>query len=133
MKIYKSKIDWWWGLPLLYPLFLSVTSLIDGEWIGFAGLGLIVGFVLFLSKTTQYIIDGNQLTVKSCWIVCEKIEIGTIRKVEKTNSILSSPALSLDRIAIRYNRFDDVYISPKYKDEFVAELVKENPNIEVTI
>ena len=66
MKIYKSKIDWWLGLLLVYPIYLSVASLIKEQWIyGFAGLAFVIGVVLFVSKTTRYIINDTQLIVKS--------------------------------------------------------------------
>ena len=55
------------------------------------------------------------------------------KKIEKTNSILSSPALSLDRIAIKFNKFDEVYISPKEKQAFVDDLIKINPAIEIKL
>ena len=131
MKIFKSKIDWWFGLILVYTIFLSITALLEGEWIGLLGLTGVVGFILILSKTTQYIINENQLVVKSTWIVNERIDISKITKVEKSNSILSSPALSLDRLLVRYNKYDEVLISPKEKIEFINELLKINPNIEI--
>ena len=131
MKIFKSKIDWWFGLILVYPIFLSVKAMLEGEWIGLLGLTGVVGFILILSKTTQYIINENQLVVKSTWIVNERIDISKITKVEKSNSILSSPALSLDRLLVRYNKYDEVLISPKEKIEFINELLKINPNIEI--
>ncbi len=131
MKIFKSKIDWWFGLILVYPIFLSITALLEGEWIGLLGLAGVVGFILILSKTTQYIINENQLVVKSTWIVNERIDISKITKIEKSNSILSSPALSLDRLLVRYNKYDEVLISPKEKIEFINELLKINPTIEI--
>lgn len=133
MKIYKSKIDWWLGLVLVYPIFRSFESILTGEWIGYLLLALIVLFIVFVSKTTRYIINENQLIVKCMFIVNERIEINKIRKIEKTSSILSSPALLIDRIAVRYNKFDEVYISPKEKQLFVEELLKINPEIEVRI
>jgi hypothetical protein len=131
MKVFKSKIDWWFGLVLVYPIFLSITAILEGEWIGLLGLAGVVGFILILSKTTQYIINENQLIVKSTWIVNERIAISKITKIEKSNSILSSPALSLDRLLVRYNKYDEVLISPKEKKEFIDELLKINPTIEV--
>lgn len=133
MKIYKSKIDWWLGLPLLYPLFLSITSIIEGKWFGYLIFISILLLVVFISKSTKYIINENLLTIKSLFVVNTKIDISTIRKIEKTSSILSSPALSLDRIAIRYNKFDEIYISPKEKQLFIDEMLKINPNIEIKI
>jgi hypothetical protein len=67
------------------------------------------------------------------FIVNDRIDISKIRKIEKTSSILSSPALSLDRIAVRYNKFDEVYISPKEKQNFLNDLLQINPNIEVKV
>lgn len=131
MKVFKSKIDWWFGLILVYPIFLSIKALLEGEWIGLLGLTGVVGFILILSKTTQYIINENQLVIKSTWIVNERIDISKITKIEKSNSILSSPALSLDRLLVRYNKYDEVLISPKEKKEFIDELLKINPAIEI--
>lgn len=131
MRVFKSKIDWWFGLILVYPIFLSIKAMVEGEWLGLLGLVAAIGFILFLSKTTQYIINENQLIVKSTWIVNERIDISKITKVEKSNSILSSPALSLDRLLVRYNKYDEVLISPKEKKEFIDELLKINPTIEI--
>lgn len=131
MRVFKSKIDWWFGLILVYPIFLSIKTMLEGEWLGLLGLVAVVGFILFLSKTTQYIINENQLIVKSTWIVNVRIDISKITKVEKSNSILSSPALSLDRLLVRYNKYDEVLISPKEKKEFIDELLKINPTIEI--
>lgn len=131
MKVFKSKIDWWFGLILVYPIFLSIKAMLEGEWIGLLGLTGVVGFILILSKTTQYIINENQLVVKSTWIVNERIDISKITKIEKSNSILSSPALSLDRLLVRYNKYDEVLISPRDKTEFIDELLKINPAIEI--
>jgi hypothetical protein len=39
----------------------------------------------------------------------------------------------LDRIAVVYNKFDEVLISPKEREAFVQELLKINPNIEVKL
>lgn len=133
MKIYKSKIDWWLGLVLVYPIFRSIVSIIEGEWLGYLGIVLCFLFIVFISKSTRYIIAENQLIVKCMFIVNDRIEISKIRKIEKTNSVLSSPALSLDRIAIKFNKFDEVYISPKERQNFLNDLLLINPNIEVNV
>jgi hypothetical protein len=133
MKIYKSKVDWWLGLVLVYPIFRSVASIVEGEWIGYIGIVLCLLFIVFISKSTRYIISENHLIVKCMFIVNDKIEISKIRKIEKTNSILSSPALSLDRIAIKFNKYDEVYISPKERQNFLVDLLQINPNIEVNV
>ncbi|WP_445452838.1 PH domain-containing protein [Flavobacterium sp. 25HG05S-40] len=133
MKTYKSKIDWWLGLLLLYPIFLGISSIIEGDWMGYLVIVSCLLFIFFISKSTRYIITKDELIVKCMFIVNERIEISKIKKIEKTNSVLSSPALSLDRIAIKFNKFDEVYISPKEKQAFVDDLVKINPAIEIKL
>lgn len=133
MKVYKSKIDWWLGLFLVYPIFMSIKNILEGNLYGLIGLSVFVGLILIFSKTTRYIIIENQLIVKSTWIVNERIDISKITKIEKSNSVLSSPALSLDRLSVRYNKYDEVLISPKEKKAFIDELLKANPNIEILV
>lgn len=89
----------------------------------FAGIVVLISFLFY---TTRYKIEGENVVI---WRT--KIHIHSIRKVYKTRNPLSSPALSLDRIAIVYNKFDEVLISPVERDDFIQELLKINPNIEV--
>jgi hypothetical protein len=133
MKIYKSKIDWWLGIVFVYPLFLGIQSIVEGKWIGFLIFFGVLFFIWFISKTTSYTIKEDELQVKSMFLVNQKIDISKIRKIDKSNSVLSSPALSFDRIVIRFNKYDDIYISPKQKVEFVEELLSINPSIQVEI
>jgi hypothetical protein len=123
MKIYKSKIDWWLIILILilfgYPI---VDGILSKEYVLSLVFGLILIIFFFLSKTIQYKIDGENLVI---WKT--KIDIKTIRKIYRTNNPLSSPAMSLDRIAIVYNKFDEVLLSPKERDEFINELLKIAP------
>lgn len=133
MKKFNSKVDAWIFLVLSFPIFISLYSIIGGDYTGYF---VLIGFIIFavlLFKTTIYSIDENNLIVKSLFIVNQKIEISTIRKIEKSNSILSSPALSLDRIVVKFNKYDEIYLSPKLKELFVEELLKVNPTIEINI
>jgi hypothetical protein len=80
---------------------------------------------------TNYTITGDgSLKVRCGFFVNLFIDINTIRKIEATKSVLSSPALSLDRLEVFYNKFDSVMISPKNKENFVAQLQNINPAIE---
>ena len=127
MKIYKSKVDWWLVLLVAgifgYPI---IDGILTQEYILSVLFSGILLLFFFLSKTIQYKIEGENLII---WHT--KIEISTIRKIYRTNNPLSSPALSLDRIAIVYNKFDEILISPKERNELINELLKINPSIEV--
>lgn len=86
----------------------------------------VLSLVFLMFKSIKYKIDGENLQI---WWT--KIDIKSIRKIYSTNNPLSSPALSLDRIAVVYNKYDEVLISPKERADFIQELLKINPNIEV--
>ena len=98
------------------PFILSVISL---------------GFIYYNSKTTYYIIEGNELICKSLFLK-KKIEINSIRKVEKSNSLgsLFKIATAFHGLTIHYNKFDDVFISPENHPEFCKLLNEQNPSIQ---
>lgn len=96
--------------------------------------GVILGIVLPIFLNTSYTINGGILQVRSGWIVRTDIPVASIKAIRPTNSILSSPALSVaDRIEITYGKFDSVIVSPKERAEFIADLARLNPAIVVTV
>ncbi|WP_396209015.1 PH domain-containing protein [Flavobacterium sp.] len=127
MKIYKSKVDWWLiiliGCVFGYPI---IDGILTNEYFLSAIFAFVLVLFFLLSKTIRYRIEGENLMI---WNT--KIEIKSIRKIYRTNNPLSSPALSLDRLAIVYNKFDEILISPKERNEFIDELLKINPSIEI--
>lgn len=129
MKTFRSKIDWWLILIIVgifsYPIVEGISTKQYGLSITMISI-LMIMFWMF--SKIKYVIEGTMLKV--WWI---KIDIHSIKRIFKTNNPLSSPALSLDRIAIVYNKYDEVLISPKFKKEFVDELLKIKPSIIVEI
>ena len=130
---FNSKI----GLEIAIPLFvilIGVTSLMFIDTISWLGvmimLGLIV-FVVHLFSTTYYLIKEDKLGIKCGFVFNKVIEIQSITKISESYNAMSSPATSLDRLEIKFNQNDMVLISPKNKKQFIAELKKINPDIEV--
>jgi hypothetical protein len=129
MKIFRSKVDWWLvGIIIIVFAYPIIDGILSKQYALSFTMLAILGLIGIMFSKIKYVIVGNVL--KIWWI---KVEIQTIRKIYKTRNPLSSPALSLDRIAIVYNKYDEVLISPKYKKEFVDELLKINPAIVVEI
>ena len=129
MTVYKSKIDWWLiiliGALFGYPV---IEGIINKDYLmSLVFFGLLI-LIFFMFWSIQYKIVGEQLKV---WTT--KIDTHSIKKVYRTNNPLSSPALSLDRIAIVYNKYDEILISPKDRSAFIAELLSINPSIEVVL
>lgn len=135
MSTYKSKVDVWLVVLIFAPaVYLLYTSLNSAEYGAVIILLLSVLFVAYLFLTTEYKITQTALNIKAGFIVDKNIAISEIKSVQKTNNMLSSPALSLDRLEIKYgNKFDFILISPVRKEEFVKELLSVNPDIQVTI
>ncbi len=133
-KTYKSKI----GIELVIVLSISLGAsailfIAEGIWLGLLLIVIVVVFIINLFTTTDYTIKGENLYVRSGIFFKKTISIQSIRKIEESGSILSGPALSLDRLEIFYNKFDSVLVSPKNKDEFIAHLTRINSLIDVKL
>lgn len=90
-----------------------------------------IGLVLSILFYTRYIIRDRKLIVR-CGPFVQRIEIGSIRTVKrKARTILSSPRLSMDTLGIQYNKYDDAFLSPRRKEDFIRVLKTINPSIEV--
>jgi len=59
------------------------------------------------------------------------VNIKEIRSIRGTRNPFIDPALSMDKLEINYARFHTIAIAPKNKDEFVRQLLKQNPNIQI--
>lgn len=127
MKVYRSKIDWWLIIVIFivfcYPM---IEGIVTKDYVMFSVSFGILSLVFLMFKSIKYKIDGENLHI---WWT--KIDIKSIKKIYSTHNPLSSPALSLDRIAVVYNKYDEVLISPKEREDFIRELLKINPNIVV--
>lgn len=131
-KTYHSKI----GLELLLPILfilLSTSALMvtSKSWIGLLIILAVLAFILHLFLNTNYTIEGNLLTVKSGLLYNSTIDIQTITKVSETNNLISSPAVSLDRLEISYGSHNSVIISPREKQDFLDHLLRINPKISI--
>ena len=130
---FKSKIDKWllilMSLAILLPgiflLFSQESSLT--KWVIIAILSASLALVIWVYLTTIYTIDGSILKVRSGPFVW-KLEVNQIQKINSTRSILSSPALSFDRIFIECSD-SSLIISPQNKQIFIEELQKFNSKI----
>ena len=130
---YPSKKGFVIYIPVIIMIGVCALGIINGEY--FSALFCTVLVLLIVAPmilNTNYTISAdNTLRVRCGFFVNLLIEIDKVRKIEFTRSVLSSPALSMDRIEIFYNKFDSVIVSPENKLEFIAELISLNPDIEV--
>ena len=133
-KKFRSKIDPW--LLVLLVAIIGVQALVMGT-IAFTAPGtrvalitiivtlIAIAFVGSLITATYYSIEGPTLKIVSGpfrW----KVPIAEITSITPTRSVLSSPALSLDRLRITWGPKDRrIIVSPADKNGFVKALGME--------
>lgn len=130
---YNSEKDWWIGLiiwiSMIFGLYTTgyVTFTKNQSFIPFAIFVLLIGFVAWIWFGTYYVFGDESLIIR-CGPIKEIVPYNKIISVKKTRNPLSSAALSINRIEIRYGKF--TLISPVNRDDFLAELSKRcNCNI----
>ena len=79
----------------------------------------------------RYVIDDEYLLIRTKFFPSQKVTLQDIRKIEESNSILAAPAFSFDRLEIIYNKYDSILVSPENKEQFIADLLNVNPEIEI--
>ena len=89
-----------------------------------ATMFFVLGFGIASIINIKYVIVNDTLRIYSFFWIHKDIKIDSIRKMEPSRSIISSPAGSLKRLAIHYNKYDVVYISPRYQEDFINEINK---------
>jgi purine-cytosine permease-like protein len=135
-KQFKSKIDRWIFVLLIVVIIVQIVAvgsaaiqardpLITTGMI-FLMIG-VVGLMVWLLLGTYYTVDRGVIKVVSGpfrW----KIPIDQITSVTATKSPLSSPALSLDRICIRYGKRRRIMISPADRAAFLTAIGRDLEN-----
>ncbi|MDH3338151.1 MAG: PH domain-containing protein [Gammaproteobacteria bacterium] len=129
-KRFKSKVDRWIIVLLVIVIVAEVFA------IGSAALQAsdplvttamillgtaIAALIVWLTLGTYYVVDRGKLIVVAGPIRWN-VPIEQISSVEATKSPLSSPALSLDRLRIRYGKNRRIMISPADKAGFLKAI-----------
>ena len=131
--IFPSKIDWWlFGSLLLILLGISAMTVADGLY--FVPLSMLpaLAFIVWLLRRTYYAVEPPTQTLRVVSApLTWRVPIDKITRVQDSRSVLSSPALSIDRLKISYNRYDELLISPRDKAGFIVALQRLNPRIQV--
>jgi hypothetical protein len=130
MKIFKSKRDPWLVVVIYLNSFICflasayvLTEGVSAPNIIIATLTSFIGgiFPIWLIISLRYMIDRKMLSI-TCGPFSWEIELSSIRSVEPSNEMTSSPALSLDRLLIVYGVGKAVLVSPKDKEGFIHAL-----------
>ena len=93
-------------------------------------LYLPLSILLWVYFDTYYIIEGQKLKYHSAFIKGE-IEINKIKEIVKGKTVWVGikPALASKGLIIKFNKFDEIYISPTSNEMMISDLIDINPNI----
>jgi hypothetical protein len=126
---FRSAVGGWYYLVIVFAAVIIGTPLPglleSGQYTSLAILGcsalFALGLPVWLLFSTHYTITPDLLTVR-CGPFSWQIPRAAIHSVGPTRSALSGPALSLDRLEIRYGRGNAVLVSPMDKTAFQRAL-----------
>lgn len=134
---FSSKRDTWIGLLLWIPIiavFVLTTwiPLTNGHYdpIGTFIFVPIVAFIAWIWFGTGYRVTDDELNIKS-GPIRQTIPLKEITKIESTRNPISSPALSLDRLEIKYGEGNVAIISPQDKEGFINLIVSKYPTVTI--
>ena len=128
-QVFKSRVDTWLAVLILLSMGLCIYgagyAVLEGELLdNLVALFMIATGVvlpLWLQLSTRYTVSDAQLDIR-CGPFRWQIQRDSISSIKPSNNPLSSPALSLDRLRIRYEGGRCVLVSPKDKTGFVRAL-----------
>lgn len=129
---FASKIDWWLAVLLIAPVVLIGAFLLAGvsePWVLVLTLAP-QALVMWILARTFYVVTEDALLVRSGpfrWT----IPLASIRSLAATRNPLSSPALSLDRIAVEHTG-GRLMVSPRSKAAFVRAVLALAPSVRVS-
>jgi hypothetical protein len=114
------------GERLISPGPVAGRLIVGGVCVGLAA------FTVWLLYSTSYEMTPENLVIRA-GPIRRVVKLETIESVTPSRSPLSSPALSLDRLRIRYRGGGfGVLLSPEDKRGFLRALVERCPQLELT-
>lgn len=125
---FRSAVGWTFKIPALGVGFGLILSQVYGfNPVALVALGFSFALIAWLYASTAYTVTDEGLRVQSGPLY-SRIDARLIERVRPTRTILSAPALSLDRLEIS-GGFGSVVVSPADKVGFVRALKKVAPQM----
>jgi hypothetical protein len=135
--IFPSKVDTWIFVLTAIPLAVSMVAVgaalpaspPPGVVALLVGLEvLLLGCILLTFRSTRYEVTAHEVVARSGpfrW----RIAIDGIESIHPSRSPASSPALSLDRLEIRYDGDRRLLVSPRDREGFLKAIVARSPHL----
>jgi hypothetical protein len=130
--VYPSEVDGWIAVVLVLTLAISLWSLgvmlgspTQANLIGAGITAVVLTGTGLIMVPIRYVVASDHLVIRSgLWR--RRIPLAGILRIYPSRSILSSPALSMDRLAVEYRPAPrsraTILISPVRREEFVRQV-----------
>lgn len=131
-RTFKSKIDKWYHL-LVWVVLILIFYFFWQHMIGWAITMLLLSVLLLESLfRTDYVFTGDgDLMVKCGFFPRYRIPLNEIREIRYIRSNRLAYALSTDRLLL-VTPFGTRMISPENREDFIKQVRKYNPTVQVT-
>ena len=134
---FPSKRDLWLSLLVWIPLLGVMIPIVlipfkNGQFdpISIFIFVPVVAFVAWIWFGTGYRVTDDELKIKS-GPIRQTIPLEKITSIESTRNPISSPALSMDRLEIKYGEGKFAIISPLDKEGFINLIIRKYPKVTI--
>lgn len=116
---------------VLFPIFTNGLENYKFIWPNLLIIA-VVAFLIWTGLGTSYELTDHELKYKS-GPLRGTIEIEKIREIIVETTLWSGlkPATARKGLLIKYDKYNEIYISPKTNESFVEKLLEMNPSIKV--
>lgn len=130
--VFHSRIAPWFTISVLIPVGIMVYIFFQEPWYAaFILLPLLV-LILPIYFRTYYRLHPIDGLIVRCGLFYRKtFDLKQLKSIKYTSNPLSSPALSLRRLELKFDNSETIMISPESREDFIAEIHKYKPEVEV--
>ncbi|NRR90503.1 PH domain-containing protein [Winogradskyella undariae] len=140
---FESKKDMLFSVIILglnaFFITIIVLGLINGEikqqeyWPLIVIFGVVI-LIFWLFFGTNYKLTKQDGLIYKCGPLKGQIKIEDITQIIKGKTLWVGlkPATSRNGLIIKYNKYDEIYISPKTNETFIKKILELNSNIKIT-
>ncbi|KAF0199419.1 MAG: hypothetical protein FD166_542 [Bacteroidetes bacterium] len=130
--VFRSGRAAWIIIATFLPTAIGIALFFTGPWfLGLLFLPVMIMTIPIYFRTSYTIHDIDQLTVVCGLMYKKTFNINDIKGVKPSSNVMSAPALSMNRLELRFQNKEFLLISPVKPDQFIEALLAINPAIEV--
>jgi hypothetical protein len=135
LESFRSKVDGWFvAVVFLLGIVAAITvvaAVREGMLLPALVLLPAFGFVVWLWVGTRYVLSERELIVRAAFLRT-RIPLETMTRVRPSASVLSAPALSIDRLEIQHAS-GTLIVSPAARARFLEVLAARAPAVVVDV